>query len=164
MTEFWTWMRCCAEMGEGTPCYQMDPGSPKGFWGELVRPRRKMLSLTGTQASDGKMGPLQGVVGLGADRVRGVDRWLAGDSHQENENDEHWHGSSANPSCLSRALPVRRHAHSVRRPHRSPALFNGVQSLGVRTPLHCPPSLIASIYIYKNSSTFWEVFCLVLFR
>lgn len=113
-----------------------------------------MLALTGTQASDGKMGPVQVVVGLGADRVRGVDRWLAGDGHQENDNDKHWRGSSANPSCLSRALPVRRLAHSVRRPHRSPALFNWVQSLGVRTPLHCPPSLIASIHIYKNSSTF----------
>lgn len=66
---------------------------------------KQMLALTGTQARDGKVGPLQVVVGLGADKGGGgVDQWPAGDSHRENDNDEHWRGSSSNPSCPSRAL------------------------------------------------------------
>lgn len=125
--------------------------------------RRKMLALTGTQASDGKMGPLQGVVGFGADRVRGVDRWLAGDSHQEKDNDEH--GLSAKPSCLPRALPVGRHAHSVRRPPRPGAVPWGEDP----SPLHTLPHSL-NLHLQRFLSflrsflfCFFVVNCLLLF-
>lgn len=137
-------------------------GVRKDFEGTHMAWKERFLPWPAPRPVIIKTGPLQAVVGLVADRNEAC-KTLASKRGQSKRMVMHIGmdpGSITHVYHMVSLLMVLEEISSLRKPPRSTfccVLFTESSLLRWGPPLHFPPSLTASVSIYKDSSIFWKV-------